>query len=72
MNEEFVSKGAMVLSADEADALREDVALFGDEEVARRVGLSRAGLARSVARFAIHRGSAALVRAYLCRRQIAA
>ena len=62
---EFIAKGHHVLTAGEAEALRAAVDVLGDIEVARRVGCSRQALARAVARFGIHAGTAALSRAYL-------
>jgi hypothetical protein len=69
---DFVSKGHHVLTVPEADALRRDVDDLGDLEVARRVGCSRQALARAVARFGVHAGTAALARAYLSSQRVAA
>jgi hypothetical protein len=69
---EYVCKGHHVLTADEADQLRREVDEAGDVEVARRVGCSRQALARAVARFGVHAGTAALARAYLGTQRAAA
>ena len=69
---EYVRKGDHMLTAEEAERLRRDVEEFGDVEVARRIGFSRQALARCVARFGVHAGTAALARTYLSTQRQAA
>jgi hypothetical protein len=69
---EYVRKGDHTLTTEEAERLRREVEEAGDAEVARRVGFSRQALARCVARFGVHAGTAALARAYLINQRAAA
>jgi predicted DNA-binding protein (UPF0251 family) len=69
---EYVLRGTNVLTVDEADTLRLDVEQSGDVEIAKRIGFSRQALARCVARFGVHAGTAALARCYLCTTRVAA
>jgi hypothetical protein len=68
---EYVCRGEP-LSAAEALELRDAVAEIGDHAVASLMGCSRQAVARAAARFAVNRGTAALVRLYLAARRQAA
>lgn len=62
MDDIVILPGTTRLDQAEADALREAVEAIGDVELARIAGLSRHSLARCVARFRVHSGTAALAR----------
>ena len=64
MPHEYIPRGEPVTQA-EAVALRVECERDGDDAVAKRIGISRMGIARVIARLPVSRGNRALVRVYL-------